>query len=149
MEVLAGLSIVAMVFAVPALFFPLVWVGPFLTFDGLVAYQGGRSLLRDISRGEWRLPVAVGLAGLTCGVMWEFWNFWSTPKWVYHIPYFDYLHVFEMPLLGYFGYIPFAWSVFQLLRIRPLRRYLDDVTNPATTRPLRPGAGLESEGKRN
>ena len=148
MEVLAGLSIVAMVFAVPALFFPLVWVGPFLTFDGIVGYYGGRSLLKDISRGEWRLAAAVGLAGLMCGVLWEFWNFWSTPNWVYHIPYFGYLHVFEMPILGYIGYIPFAWSVYQLLRIRPLRHYLDDVTDPATTRPLRPGRGLESEGMR-
>ena len=71
-----------------------------------------------------RLAVAVGLAGLLCGTLWEFWNFWATPKWVYHIPYVDFLRVFEMPLLGYAGYIPFAWSIYQLLNIRPLKGYL-------------------------
>ena len=146
MEVLAGLSIVALVFAVPTPFFPLVWVGPFLTFDGIVAYYGGRSMLGDISHGEWRLAAAVGLAGLTCGFLWEFWNFWSTPKWVYHIPYFGYLRVFEMPVLGYIGYIPFAWSVYQLLRIRPLWRYIDGVTNPTTSPPPQRVSGLEAEG---
>ena len=28
--------------------------------------------------------------------------------WQYSLPYVDVLHVFEMPLLGYFGYLPFG-----------------------------------------
>ena len=123
-EVLVGVASVVIVFAWPDLFFPLVWVGPFLAIDGLVGLEGGRSLTRDLFRGEWRLAAAVGLAGLMCGFLWEFWNYWATPKWVYQIAYFDYLDVFEMPLLGYGGYIPFAWSVYQLLHLRRVRRYL-------------------------
>jgi hypothetical protein len=36
------------------------------------------------------------------------WNYLSFPKWVYHTPGTEFLHIFEMPLLGYAGYIPFA-----------------------------------------
>ena len=125
LEAVAGGSTVMMTFAAPGIFFPLVWVGPFLILDGLVGYAGGRSLVRDIIAGDWRLVVEVGLAGIMCGALWEFWNFWSTPKWVYHVTYLDYVHLFEMPLAGYLGYIPFAWSVYQLLHLRPIRRALD------------------------
>ncbi len=51
-------------------------------------------------------------AGLTCGVFWEMWNYWSAPKWIYDIPYASRPKVFEMPLLGYGGYLPFALEVY-------------------------------------
>ena len=123
-EALAGAGTQVLIFSFPALFFPLVWVAPFLVLDGLVGYWGGRSLARDLCRGEWRLAAAIGLAGIICGGLWEFWNFWSTPKWIYHVGYVEFLHVFEMPILGYAGYVPFAWSIYQLLQLRPFRRYL-------------------------
>jgi hypothetical protein len=52
------------------------------------------------------------VAGLVCGVLWEFWNFDAFPKWYYTIPFVGFWKVFEMPLLGYIGYGPFAWEVF-------------------------------------
>jgi hypothetical protein len=42
------------------------------------------------------------------------WNYWSWPQWIYHTPGANHLHVFEMPLLGYGGYIPFALELFGL-----------------------------------
>jgi len=42
------------------------------------------------------------------------WNYFSFPKWVYHTPGINSLHVFEMPLPGYLGYIPFSWELFAL-----------------------------------
>ena len=51
---------------------------------------------------------------LICGFFWEFWNFKSHPKWAYHVPGVDFLRVFEMPLLGYLGYLPFALEVYLL-----------------------------------
>ena len=127
-ESAAGVGLQVIVFAIPDLLFPLVWVAPFLICDGLVGYWGGRSFIRESYEGRWRLVVAIGLAGIICGVLWEFWNFWSAPKWVYHLPYFDFLHVFEMPLLGYVGYVPFAWSVYQLLHLRPFQRVFPEQT---------------------
>ena len=123
-EILAGAASVPITFIAPDLCFPLVWVGPFLIFDGIVLIQGGRGILTALITGEWRIAVAVGVAGLLCGALWEFWNFWANPQWVYHLPYLDFLHIFEMPVLGYLGYIPFAWSVYQLINLPMLSRYL-------------------------
>ena len=51
---------------------------------------------------------ALSLGALVCGLFWEMWNFYSAAKWVYTVPYvFRYL-LFEMPLLGYGGYLPFG-----------------------------------------
>ena len=121
-EVTAGLGTVALVYAYPDLFFPLVWVSPFLIVDGIVGYRGGRNFVLEMRRGRWRLILGVALAGLWCGLLWEFWNYWSDPKWVYDVPYLDYLDLFEMPILGYLGYVPFAWSVYQILHLLPQHR---------------------------
>jgi hypothetical protein len=55
------------------------------------------------------------LIGLACALNYlvgEMWNFYSTPQnpnfWKYDVPYVNVLHVYEMPLLGYFGYLPFG-----------------------------------------
>jgi hypothetical protein len=36
------------------------------------------------------------------------WNINSLPKWVYSVPFVDRFHVFEMPILGFAGYLPFG-----------------------------------------
>ena len=123
-EMALGAALQGMVFLLPEVFFPFVWVAPSLILDGLVGSAGGRSLAHELLQGQWRLAAAVALGGLLCGVLWEFWNFWATPKWEYHIPWAEFAHLFEMPVLGYAGYIPFAWSIYQLLHLRPLRRLL-------------------------
>jgi hypothetical protein len=48
---------------------------------------------------------------------WELWNYYSYPKWVYHVPFADFWHIFEMPVLGYGGYLPFALELFALYQI--------------------------------
>jgi len=48
------------------------------------------------------------IAGLICGFLWEFWNFWAYSKWVYTVPFFDRGKGFEMPFLGFLGFPPFA-----------------------------------------
>jgi len=42
------------------------------------------------------------------------WNYYSFPKWVYHTPGTGFLRVFEMPLLGYGGYVPFGLELYAL-----------------------------------
>ena len=49
---------------------------------------------------------------LFTGIWWELWNYYSLPKWVYHIPYVGFLHLFEMPALGYLGYPFFGLFLF-------------------------------------
>jgi hypothetical protein len=67
-----------------------------------------------LERGDWRPIVSLSVGALICGFFWEMWNYYSWPKWIYHTPGAQFLHVFEMPLLGYGGYVPFALELFVL-----------------------------------
>jgi hypothetical protein len=93
---------------VPDLAFPLVWVAPPALLISLAALRGESHALSGIGSGDWRSPVSSVLAALLCGFFWEMWNSGSYAKWVYEIPYVNVLHVFEMPILGYAGYLPFG-----------------------------------------
>ncbi|MCH7593571.1 MAG: hypothetical protein IIB27_03575 [Chloroflexi bacterium] len=130
----AGIASEAATLAFPAIFYPLVWVAPFLVMDGVVAAAGGRSIIAELFAGIWRRAAIIAGAGLLCGGLWEFWNFWAFPKWTYDIPLLDFIPVFEMPLLGYGGYIPFAWSVAQLVVLMDLaaNRFRGRVNVPVT-----------------
>lgn len=93
---------------VPDIVFPLIWVAPPLILVCIASLRGEANALSGISAGDWRPFVASSLAALACGVFWEMWNSGSFVKWVYAVPYVDVIHVFEMPLLGYAGYLPFG-----------------------------------------
>jgi len=99
---LAGISVR------PDYFFPLLWIAPLLIITALQLICGDRTIFRRISAGDWRLIWQASLAALLCGFFWEMWNFGSQAKWLYSIPYVDRFHIFEMPLLGYAGYLPFG-----------------------------------------
>ncbi len=92
----------------PDLLFPLVWVSPVLVVVGVQTLRGRPHVLSGIAHGDWRRPVAAAAAALVCGVFWEMWNWRSLAKWQYDIPYVGRFHLFEMPILGYAGYLPFG-----------------------------------------
>jgi hypothetical protein len=92
----------------PDLLFPLVWVSPVLVVVGIQTLRGRPHVLSGLARGDWRGPVTAALAALVCGVFWEMWNYYSLAQWEYDIPYVGALHLFEMPILGYAGYLPFG-----------------------------------------
>jgi len=114
---LAGAAMVALSLVFPRQAFPLVWLGVFFFLDPITRSLGAPSLSLAVSRGDWSGVGALMLAGLTCGVLWEGWNFWSMPKWVYVIPYVDRFRVFEMPVPGYGGYLPFALEIYALVQL--------------------------------
>lgn len=92
----------------PAYAFPLVWGVYVFLLEPLNARWGGASFRVDLARGNLTRLVRVLLAGAICGGLWEAWNFWARAKWIYTVPVFDELKVFEMPVLGFFGFPPFA-----------------------------------------
>jgi hypothetical protein len=56
---------------------------------------------------------------LVCGVLWEFWNYWAIAKWTYTVPFFGNIKLFEMPVLGFLGFPPFAvecWAMYVFIR---------------------------------
>ena len=57
------------------------------------------------------------LAGLVCGILWEFWNYWAGSKWIYTLPFLGEWKIFEMPALGFLGFLPFAlecWIIYHV-----------------------------------
>jgi hypothetical protein len=110
----AGAFAFAAVMLLPLYAFPLTWVWLVLFVDPLNYLRGRASLLGQIARGDWRLVAALAIGALVCGFFWEMWNFLAMPKWYYTVPFVGFLKVFEMPILGYSGYIPFAWELYAL-----------------------------------
>ncbi len=98
----------------PAFFFPLVWGAFFFLLDPINYLHGQPSIIGHLEDKKLQAPVTLMLTGITLGFLWEFWNFWSTIKWVYLIPHFGFLKIFEMPLLGWLGYLPFALSLYAM-----------------------------------
>ena len=107
----------AAVVLVPRFAFPLAWVWIVLLVDPLNYLRGRASLLEQISRGDWRMVVVLVLAASICGIFWEMWNYFAMPKWFYTVPFVGFLKIFEMPLLGYGGYWPFAWELYALYHL--------------------------------
>ena len=103
-----GLAMLAAMLIWPSVFYLFCWTSLVFLFEALSAWLGRGGMSADLKRGDWRLWSALWIAGLACGFLWEMWNFWSYPKWIYHVPGADFWRVFEMPLLGYLGYLPFA-----------------------------------------
>ena len=92
--------------------FPLVWIAPLLIIDPINYAIGLPSILGYIKSGKWLVPVSLMLGTLFTGFWWEMWNFFSYPKWYYTVPYVGFWKVFEMPILGYGGYLPFGLIIF-------------------------------------
>ncbi|MFQ5841371.1 MAG: DUF4332 domain-containing protein [Thermodesulfobacteriota bacterium] len=88
--------------------FPLIWGSLIFLLEPINHRFGGKSLMRDWEQGDPRKFLLLLTAGLACGLLWEFWNFWARSKWVYTVPFFDQIKGFEMPPLGFLGFPPFA-----------------------------------------
>lgn len=107
-----------------------MWLAWILLLEPLNRRLGAPSLLADWEAGRYGRTVALLAAGLTCGFLWEFWNYWAVAKWTYHLPFLGPLEAvrfFEMPAVGLLGFPPFAiecWAMFQTVawglgRLRP------------------------------
>jgi hypothetical protein len=112
----------------PDLLFPLLWLAPLIILTSLQGLCGPSTLFADVSRGDWRRLWLLALSALICGFFWEMWNYYSLAKWIYAVPYVNRFKIFEMPILGYIGYLPFglecaavaAWAETQF---KPPRRW--------------------------
>lgn len=88
--------------------FPLLWISPLLVIVSIQVLSGRATILAPLAGGDWRGVVSYATAALVCGFFWEMWNYGSLAHWEYTIPYVERFRMFEMPLLGYAGYLPFG-----------------------------------------
>ncbi len=108
-----GALMLALAMLKPHFFFPLVWGGGTLMIEPTnYRRDPERSLLSDLERGEPKRIIRLLVGGLMIGLLWEMFNFEARGKWIYTVPFFERLKLFEMPLLGFFGFPPFAVECF-------------------------------------
>lgn len=92
----------------PDYFYPVVWIAPVLILTSLQGLRGESHAFSGVVQGDWRGVWLPALAALLCGFFWEMWNSGSLARWAYSVPLVHGMLVFEMPLLGYAGYLPFG-----------------------------------------
>jgi len=107
-----GIFSVFLILAWPRIFFPLSWLCFIFLLEPLNYWLKNKTFLRDLERKRWSNLMSWILAGFAAGFLWEFFNFWAGSHWQYSLPYLNFGKVFQMPALGYTGFLPFALEIF-------------------------------------
>ncbi|MBI4521816.1 MAG: helix-hairpin-helix domain-containing protein, partial [Gemmatimonadetes bacterium] len=145
----AGVAMLVLPILWPAVFFPLVWGAITLLVEPMnYRRDPARSLLADLAAGRPGRMLALLAGGALVGFLWELYNVSALGKWIYTVPFFDELKLFEMPVLGFVGFPVFAlecFAVVQSLVLAGLTRDVPQATPPAaeaaaTARADGPGA---------
>jgi hypothetical protein len=89
----AGAALLALALAAPRYAFPLAWIFLWPICAALANVF---------------IPWRVMALGLPLGLVWEALNWKCARGWFYTVPFFEHPKLFEMPLPGYLGYLPFA-----------------------------------------
>jgi hypothetical protein len=92
-KVACGAALLSIALAFPRFAFPLAWIFLWPICAGLA---------------QVRVPLRAIAIGIPLGLLWEALNFRCARGWVYTVPFFERPKLFEMPLPGYLGYLPFA-----------------------------------------
>jgi len=92
----------------------MLWVSWVFLLDPINYWSGRPSIIADWSAGRWGRTFALMFGGLTCGFLWEFWNYWALAKWTYHLPFlgfWQHIRYFEMPVPGLLGFLSFGLEI--------------------------------------
>lgn len=118
---LIGITLSVLMGLFPFQLFFTIWINPVLIIFAILSLLKIPTLFTPVREGNWSKIMLIGIAMVVSGLLWEFINFGSelfynyspvNPSyWKYSIPYVNKIHLpfSEMPVLGYFGYIPYAW----------------------------------------
>lgn len=119
-------------------FFPnetffLVWFAPLIIFALLLSKFEIWTPFTPLKNGNWSPLLLIALSWVASGFFVECWNYFSgshtdgvlatnnTLYWAYSVPFVNVAHLFEMPILGYMGYLPYGvyagiwWLTFAFL----------------------------------
>jgi len=100
--------------AAAARLFVLVWLGFIFLLDPINFHLGLPSLVGDFAQGRLSRFYSLLISGFVCGWLWEFWNYWAAAKWHYIFPILQHWKIFEMPIPGYLGFLPFSVECFTM-----------------------------------
>jgi hypothetical protein len=114
----------------PNILFFTVWICPLVLLALLLDNLKIWSPFNPVKDGNWSPLLLIALSWVFAGLCVECWNYFSadhstgaiitenTLYWAYSIPFVNVFHLFEMPLLGYMGYLPYGiyagiwWIIF-------------------------------------
>ena len=114
---LTGWIMLSLMLVWPRYFFPFIWLSIYFIMEPINVWLGNRNLVLGSQKRDWRPVIALWIGVLITAFFWEFWNYYSYPKWIYTVPFVDFWHIFEMPLLGYGGYLPFALELYAVYHL--------------------------------
>ena len=92
----------------PSYAYPFLWISPLAVFILVQNLLKEPSVLDRLAKGNWAVFYRFALAALICGLCWETWNYYAVAKWVYAVPWVHRFQIWEMPLIGFGGYLPFG-----------------------------------------
>ncbi len=106
----------------PNIFFWSLWLAPALLLALVIDKCGVWSPLRAIGQGNWNPVLVFALTYFCAGLVLECQNYFSAihaadrtitfttapAYWQYDLPYINDFHLFEMPVVGFMGYLPFS-----------------------------------------
>ena len=117
LEIIFGIALIIVATAYPSRYTgPLIWPCYLFVFVPLNYLLGVPSVLKEREAGNYRDMLAMFCSGYICGFFWEFFNFWAGSKWVYHVPFLHDIKIFEMPIVGFLGFGPFAIAFIEMYR---------------------------------
>jgi hypothetical protein len=96
--------------------FPGIWLGFIFLLEPFNHRFAAKSLLRQWEEGSLRTVCRLLAGGLICGLAWEAFNTHALTKWIYSVPFFEGLKLFEMPLAGFLGFPPFAVECYVMIQ---------------------------------
>jgi len=114
---ISGIIFFFLFIAWPRIFFPFAWLCFIFLLEPVNIWLGNDSLWKDVEKRDWSRFWSWVLAGLAAGFLWEFWNYWTVSRWEYSLSYLNFWRIFQMPVLGYTGFLPFALEVFALYQL--------------------------------
>lgn len=98
-----------------------IWTGFILLVDPILyIFHDEKSILFQIKKRKFHIIVSLIIAGYICGFLWEFWNYWAHTKWYYSIPVLENIKIFEIPVIGFLAYGPFALELYVMYRFMKL-----------------------------
>lgn len=106
----AGAALLILALARPALLWPLAVPAAALLAEPLNLRLGLPSLLRELSGGLPAKTIRLALAGLTCGLLWNWWNRAAGSGWEYSLPAW----LSPLPEAAYAGFPALALSAYPL-----------------------------------
>lgn len=127
------------------LFFSL-WLAPGILIALALDKLGMWTPLRSIGKGNWRPTLVFALTYLAAGLCLEGENYFSgihsqdgevlftmaPAYWQYNLPYVNRFHLFEMPIVGFLGYMPFSlytwvwWIMFANMQGIPSKYFKEE-----------------------